>query len=140
MEDGEEYKLFRMLEKEISFDVDMCNLRYGTDRAIHCSDMEKTGNMNPTNTAGAAYGTGYCDGQWARDLNWANGKSNSEGWVPDKADPCDNSGTGDMDACCAVMVLWEANEECDLRGGDPLFIAPLIVMEETSAAVQAVVS
>ena len=63
MEDGKEYKLFRVLEKETSFDVDRSNLLYRTNLDIHFSDMEKTGNMSPTNTAGAAYGTGYCDGQ-----------------------------------------------------------------------------
>ena len=98
-----------MLEKEISFDVDMSNLRCGTNLAIHFSDMEKA--------------VGYCDGQCARDLKWVNGKSNGEGWVPNKADPYDNSGTGDMGACCAVMDLWEANEECGSRDGDR-FIAP----------------
>ena len=34
---------------------------------------------------------------------------------PNKADPYDNSGTGNMGACCAEMDLWE--------DGDP-FIAP----------------
>jgi len=110
MESSTEYKLFNMLEKEISFDVDVSNMPCGTNSAIYFSEMEKTGNAGETNKAGAAYGTGYCDGQCARDLKWVNGKGNNEGWVPNAADPYDNSGSGDMGACCAEMDLWEANK------------------------------
>ena len=74
MESNTEYKLFQMLQKEISFDVDVSNMPCGTNSAIYFSEMEKTGNMGETNKAGAAYGTGYCDGQCARDLKWVNGK------------------------------------------------------------------
>ena len=145
MENDHEYKLFNMLQKEISFDVDVSNMPCGTNSAIYFSEMEKTGDAGPTNKAGAAYGTGYCDGQCARDLKWVNGKGNNEGWVPNTADPYDNSGTGDMGACCAEMDLWEANkvataftphpatnpglhvcmkdEECGSQDGDR-FIAP----------------
>jgi len=109
MQDTQEYKLFNMLQKEIAFDVDLSNMPCGTNAAIYFSEMEKTGNMGPLNQAGAPYGTGYCDGQCARDLKWVNGKANSEGWTPNKLDPYDNSGEGDMGACCAEMDLWEAN-------------------------------
>jgi len=110
MEDDKEYKLFNMLQKEISFDVDLSNMPCGTNAAIYFSEMEKTGNMGETNKAGAAYGTGYCDGQCARDLKWVNGKANSDGWTPNAADPYKNSGEGNMGACCAEMDLWEANK------------------------------
>jgi cellulose 1,4-beta-cellobiosidase len=109
MENESEYKLFSMLEKEISFDVDLSNMPCGTNAAIYFSEMEKTGNAGDTNKAGAAYGTGYCDGQCARDLKWVGGKANSEGWTPNTADPYNNSGEGTMGACCAEMDLWEAN-------------------------------
>merc|ERR1711939_1130312 len=68
-----------------------------------------TGNLGANNKAGAPYGTGYCDGQCARDLKWVNGKANSEGWTPNTADPYNNSGEGNMGACCAEMDIWEAN-------------------------------
>merc|ERR1719158_1940305 len=110
MENDKEYKLFSMLQKEIAFDVDLSNMPCGTNAAIYFSEMEKTGNAGPTNKAGAAYGTGYCDGQCARDLKWVNGKANSEGWTPNTADPYNNSGKGNMGACCAEMDLWEANK------------------------------
>jgi cellulose 1,4-beta-cellobiosidase len=145
MENDKEYKLFSMLEKEISFDIDVSNMPCGTNAAIYFSEMEKTGNMGTNNKAGAPYGTGYCDGQCARDLKWVQGKANSEGWTPNTADPYNNSGEGDMGACCAEMDLWEANmvataftphpatnpglyvcmkdEECGRQDGDR-FIAP----------------
>ena len=81
-----------------------------TNFAIYFFDMVKTGIMGETNKAGAAYGSGYCDGQCTRDLKWVNGKDNNEGWVPNKADPYDNRGSGDMGACCAEMDLWEPNK------------------------------
>merc|ERR1712072_642098 len=109
MEDTKEYKLFSMLQKELSFDVDLSNMLCGTNAAIYFSEMEKTGNLGANNKAGAPYGTGYCDGQCARDLKWVNGKANSEGWTPNTADPYNNSGEGNMGACCAEMDIWEAN-------------------------------
>jgi cellulose 1,4-beta-cellobiosidase len=145
MENDNEYKLFKMLQKEISFEVDLSNMPCGTNAAIYFSEMEKTGNKGATNEAGAPYGTGYCDGQCARDLKWVGGKANSEGWKPNTNDPYNNSGEGDMGACCAEMDLWEANmvataftphpaanpglkicmkdEECGSQDGDR-FIAP----------------
>jgi len=109
MENDREYKLWSMLQKEIAFDVDLSNMPCGTNAAIYFSEMSKTGDMSSTNKAGAPYGTGYCDGQCARDLKWVAGKANSEGWKPNANDPYDNSGEGDMGACCAEMDLWEAN-------------------------------
>merc|ERR1712166_562208 len=95
-----------------SFDVDVSNMPCGTNSAIYFSEMEKTGNAGETNKAGAAYGTGYCDGQCARDLKWVNGKGNNEGWVPNTADPYDNSGTGDMGHAaqrwtCGRQTRWQ---------------------------------
>jgi len=110
MQDDQEYKLFSMLQKEISFEVDLSNMPCGTNAAIYFAEMDKTGNKGALNKAGAPYGTGYCDGQCARDLKWVNGKANSEGWIPNKADPYNNSGEGNMGACCAEMDLWEANK------------------------------
>ncbi|KAJ7306135.1 hypothetical protein DFH08DRAFT_517267 [Mycena albidolilacea] len=36
--------------------------------------------------AGPRYGTGYCDAQCPRDLNFINGVANSAGWVPSPND------------------------------------------------------
>merc|ERR1711967_106247 len=111
MENDSEYKLFRMLQKEISFEVDLSNMPCGTNAAIYFSEMEKSGNMGPTNEAGAAYGTGYCDGQCARDLKFVKGEANIKDWKVNTNAPYHNSGTGSFGACCAEMDLWEANSK-----------------------------
>ena len=59
------------------------------------------------NTAGAKYGTGYCDSQCPRDLKFIDGKANVEGWEPSSNDV--NAGIGNLGACCAEMDIWEAN-------------------------------
>merc|ERR1712139_150198 len=109
MESSSEYKLFKMLNKEIAFTIDVSNMPCGLNSAIYFAEMSANGDAGATNKAGAAYGTGYCDGQCARDLKWVKGKANVEGWVSNPDDPYDNSGTGNMGACCAEMDLWEAN-------------------------------
>ena len=42
--------------------------------AIYVAEMDKIGNADPTNEAGAAHGTSYYDGQCACDLKWVNSK------------------------------------------------------------------
>ena len=58
MESNTEYKLFQMLQKEISFEFefDVSNMLCGTNSAIYFSEMEKTGNVGETNKAGGANG------------------------------------------------------------------------------------
>jgi cellulose 1,4-beta-cellobiosidase len=119
-----------MLNKEISFHIDMSNMPCGTNGAIYFAEMDKTGNKGGDNKAGAAYGTGYCDGQCARDLKWVNGKANSEGWVGNKNDPYNNCGTGNMGACCAEMDLWEGNLHSTAFTGHPAENPGLTVCEK----------
>ena len=57
----------------------------------------------------------FCYGQCARDLKWVNGKVNNEGWVLNLKGSYNNSGQGDMGACCAEMDLWEANKVAPLK-------------------------
>ena len=49
-------RMFQMLQKEISYGVDVSNMLCGTSSAIYFSEMEKTGNMGETNKAGGANG------------------------------------------------------------------------------------
>jgi cellulose 1,4-beta-cellobiosidase len=107
--EGDEYKLFSMLNKEIAFDVDMSKMPCGLNGAIYFAEMDKTGNKGDGNEAGAPYGTGYCDGQCARDLKWVKGEANIKNWKPASTDPYGNSGIGEMGSCCAEMDLWEGN-------------------------------
>lgn len=107
--EGDEYKMFSMLNKEISFDVDMSNMPCGLNGAIYFVEMDKSGNMGGNNAAGAPYGTGYCDGQCARDIKFVKGEANIKDWTISTGDPWGNSGFGSYGACCAEMDLWEAN-------------------------------
>lgn len=129
MELTTEYKLFKMLNTEISFDIDVSNMSCGTNSAVYFSEMDKTGNAGPTNKTGTAYGTGYCDGQRARDLKWVNGKGNSDGWIPNRADPYDNSGTTRL----LTQVCMYVQEKMSVAHRTAIaLLAQLITMAATS--------
>ena len=85
---GNNYRMFKLLNKEISFEVDVSTLQCGMNGAVYLVQMDQDGGMrrNPRNQAGAAYGTGYCDAQCPKDQF-----------------------TGSR-ACCMEMDLWEANK------------------------------
>lgn len=82
----------------------------GLNGALYFVSMDLDGGVakHPGNTAGAKYGTGYCDSQCPRDLKFIDGKANVAGWTPSTNDV--NAGVGDMGACCAEMDIWEANK------------------------------
>ncbi|PIA90764.1 putative 1,4-beta-D-glucan cellobiohydrolase A [Cercospora beticola] len=101
---GTAYKVFKLKNKEFTFDVDVSNLPCGVNGALYFAEMPANGGASP---AGAKYGTGYCDAQCPRDLKFVNGVANSDSWTPSNGDP--NSGTGRLGACCAEMDIWEAN-------------------------------
>lgn len=108
--EGNQYKMFQMLNKEISFDVDVSNLPCGLNGAVYFVEMDKDGNKGEGgNKAGAQYGTGYCDGQCARDIKFVQGEANIKNWTVSTSDPWGNSGFGEYGSCCAEMDLWEAN-------------------------------
>jgi len=109
LENESEYKLFKMLNKEMSFDVDVSSMPCGLNSAVYFVEMDSTGDSGGSNKAGAAYGTGYCDGQCARDVKFMKGEANIKDWKVNTGDPYHNSGTGSLGACCAEMDLWEAN-------------------------------
>ncbi|KAG6916028.1 Exoglucanase [Tephrocybe rancida] len=104
------YELFKLVNQEFTFDVDVSNLPCGLNGALYFSEMDADGGIAkyPTNKAGAKYGTGYCDAQCPRDLKFIAGESNSVGWTPSTNDV--NSGTGNYGACCNEMDIWEANK------------------------------
>eukprot|EP00644_Phytophthora_capsici_P015613 jgi/Phyca11/10013/fgenesh1_pm.PHYCAscaffold_44_\ len=93
---GKKYKQFQLLNQEFTFDVDMSTLPCGSNGALYFSKMDADGGTSrfPTNTAGAAYGTGYCDAQCQKDVKFINGEANL------------NKTYG---ACCTEMDIWEAN-------------------------------
>jgi len=76
MADDTHYQMFNLLNKEISFDVDVTTLPCGINAALYFVSMDADGGMAryPDNKAGAQYGTGYCDAQCPRYLHYVNGK------------------------------------------------------------------
>jgi len=102
-----EYELFKPLNQEFTFDVDVSALPCGLNGALYFSQMDADGGMAkyPANKAGAKYGTGYCDSQCPRDIKFIDGQANMLDWNATSA----NSGTGSIGTCCSEMDLWEAN-------------------------------
>ena len=111
MMDGDnKYEMFELLNQEFTFDVDVSNMPCGLNGALYFVNMDADGGMSrfPSNKAGAAYGTGYCDAQCPQDVKFINGEANTDGWNPSPSDP--NSGFGKYGHCCAEMDIWEANK------------------------------
>ncbi|KAL2180395.1 glycoside hydrolase family 7 protein [Thermothelomyces heterothallicus CBS 202.75] len=109
MKGDDKYRLFNLLNKEFTFDVDVSNLPCGLNGAVYFSEMDEDGGVSrfEGNKAGAKYGTGYCDSQCPQDIKFINGEANSEGWGGTDG----NSGTGKYGTCCAEMDIWEANSD-----------------------------
>merc|ERR1712048_1126059 len=106
----EKYEMFKLKNREFTFDVDVSNLPCGLNGALYFVQMDADGGMgkHPENQAGAKYGTGYCDAQCPHDLKWINGEANIDQWTPQKTDP--NAGLGKYGTCCTELDMWEANK------------------------------
>ncbi|KIK57629.1 glycoside hydrolase family 7 protein [Collybiopsis luxurians FD-317 M1] len=105
-----EYQIFKLVNQEFSFDVDVSQLPCGLNGALYFSQMDADGGLSrfsATNKAGAQYGTGYCDSQCPHDIKFINGLANIVDWTPASNNP--NTGTGNTGTCCAEMDVWEAN-------------------------------
>ena len=76
MESESKYKMFNLLNKEFTFDVDVSKLPCGINGAVYFVQMDEDGGMSKYsgNKAGAKYGTGYCDSQCPRDIKYINGE------------------------------------------------------------------
>ncbi|KAF9453502.1 carbohydrate-binding module family 1 protein [Macrolepiota fuliginosa MF-IS2] len=109
MNDDSHYEIFKLLNQEFTFDVDLSNLPCGLNGALYFSEMAADGGLaaNSGNKAGAKYGTGYCDSQCPRDIKFINGEANVDGWASSANDP--NAGKGNWGACCNELDVWEAN-------------------------------
>ncbi|KAL8358911.1 hypothetical protein RB601_008199 [Gaeumannomyces tritici] len=92
-EDGKGYEMFRLVNQELTFDVDMSSLGCGLNGALYFSEMDASGSRGELNPAGAARGTGYCDAQCFTNRPFINGVAN-----------LNSSGN-----CCNEMDIWEAN-------------------------------
>jgi cellulose 1,4-beta-cellobiosidase len=106
---GSDYQMFKLVNREFTFDVDVSNMPCGLNGALYFSQMVADGGLSEYsgNNAGAKYGTGYCDAQCPRDIKFIDGEANSEGWSSSSSDP--NAGTGKYGSCCMEFDVWEAN-------------------------------
>lgn len=96
------YRLYKMLGQEISFDLDTSNMDCGMNGGVFFASMDKDGGMgkHPTNKVGARYGTGYCDAQCTNPpMDFINGQANFGA----------KTSTGTYGLCCTEMDLWEFN-------------------------------
>lgn len=107
--DDDNYYMFKLKNKEFTFDVDVSNLPCGLNGALYFVSMDQDGGKaaHPSNKGGARYGEGYCDAQCPHDIKFINGEANVLNWKPSPTDP--NSGTGKYGSCCVEMDIWEAN-------------------------------
>merc|ERR1719346_763815 len=88
MEDESTYKMFKLLNREFRFDVDVSSLECGLNGAVYFVEMEANGGLGKgNNTAGAKYGTGYCDAQCPHDLKFIEGEGNVKNWHMTKSGP-----------------------------------------------------
>ncbi|UKZ82252.1 endoglucanase 1 [Trichoderma virens FT-333] len=90
------YETLKLNGQELSFDVDLSTLPCGENGALYLSEMAANGGANQYNTAGANYGSGYCDAQCPVQT-WKNGTLNT-----------DHSGY-----CCNEMDILEANSKAN---------------------------
>lgn len=113
------YKMFNLLNREFTFDVDDSGLDCGLNGALYFVAMQADGGLSeyPSNDCGAAYGTGYCDAQCPHDIKWIDGEANMEEWEPIDNDP--NSGKGHYGSCCPEMDIWEANKKASAYTSHP---------------------
>jgi len=123
-ESEEQYHVFFLKNREFTMDVDLSDLPCGLNGAVYFVEMDPDGGTanHPSNEAGAAFGTGYCDAQCPHDLKYVYGEPNMNDWDPSDVDP--NSGFGHYGSCCAELDIWEANSvasaftvhPCDITG------------------------
>jgi cellulose 1,4-beta-cellobiosidase len=114
LDDDAHYKMFKLLNREFTFDVDVSKLPCGINGALYFAEMQADGGKSEFagNNAGAAYGTGYCDAQCPHDIKYINGEANILDWNSTIAQ-------GKYGSCCAEMDIWEANSQATAYTAHP---------------------
>lgn len=66
--------MFQLKNQEFTYEVDVSNLPCGSNGALYFVAMPEDGGASlGNNTAGAAFGTGYCDAQCEANDKFVNG-------------------------------------------------------------------
>ncbi|KAJ8508287.1 hypothetical protein ONZ45_g9415 [Pleurotus djamor] len=101
------YEMYRLANRELSFEVDVSEMPCGLKASFSLVDMPRDGGLSmfPHNDAGAQYGTGYCDSQCPRNIKWINGEANSLNWTPYST----LKGKGSYGSCCREVALFHGN-------------------------------
>lgn len=123
MDKEDSYKIFKLKNREFTFTVDVSKLPCGLNGALYFAEMEADGGLSSSdgkNTAGAKYGTGYCDAQCPHDIKFIKGEANIIGWNQTSSTPTGNAGS-----CCNEMDIWEANSRASAFTAHPCDIASL---------------
>jgi cellulose 1,4-beta-cellobiosidase len=129
MEDATTYKAFRLKNREFTLTVDMKDMPCGLNSAVYFVEMDADGGMarsHGQNSAGAAYGTGYCDAQCPHDIKFINGQANIVNWNSTSDPPIGHHGS-----CCAEMDIWEANSRAAAYTAHPCSIKGQVRCEGT---------
>lgn len=122
MDSENEYKIFKLKNREFSMTVNMDHMPCGLNSAVYFVEMDQDGGKEKSgglNKAGAKYGTGYCDAQCPHDMKFIDGVANVKNW-----NATSNPPVGHYGICCAEMDIWEANSRataftphpCDITG------------------------
>ncbi|CAH7666951.1 exo-cellobiohydrolase [Phakopsora pachyrhizi] len=102
--EGDEYKIFKLLNKEISVDVDLSNLPCGTNAAFYFSEMDPRGGDPANKTSTAPAGVGYCDAQSPTHMRFIKGKANMK-----KSNDSKGNIVGGFGYPCQELDIIEAN-------------------------------
>ena len=100
--------MFKLLNKEFSFDIETSTVGCGMNFALYLISMEADGGKASQGFSGAAYGTGYCDAQGTGieacdefDI-W---EANSLATVYTN-NACDANGMNQLDSLVLIVNLW----------------------------------
>ncbi|KAK2727023.1 hypothetical protein QYM36_007767 [Artemia franciscana] len=116
----QKYYMFKLINREFTFDVDVSQLACGMNGALYFVEMEADGGASrfPTNKGGAKYGTGYCDAQCPHSVKYINGKANSGNWEPSPTDPISEQTQCEGIECGDNASGDRYNGVCDKDGCD----------------------
>jgi len=135
LEDPDNYKMFKLLNKEFTFDVDLSTLPCGMNAALYFIEMNQDGDKNgDPNRIGARHGAGYCDAQ-CPGMRYIKGDANLLDWDidrcamnPDGETKCGGHG-GRFGYCCHEMDILEANREAGVYTVHPCTVSGPAVCE-----------